>query len=102
MTGTDIDFGSGYSGHFIGWHPDRALNPQYDGVPDVERAMLLLTCPHGEGGVPLGHPGHAVYGESNSHVWKVESWEPLTHSPSIHRLDCGSHGFIRNGQWQAA
>jgi uncharacterized protein DUF6527 len=33
--------------------------------------------------------------------WTVESWDPLTISPSI-LCDCGNHGFIRNGRWVPA
>jgi len=35
-------------------------------------------------------------------VWQVESWEPLTISPSVLCLICGDHGFIRNGSWVPA
>lgn len=34
--------------------------------------------------------------------WTVESWEPLTLSPSLLCRTCGDHGFIRNGQWVPA
>lgn len=34
--------------------------------------------------------------------WTVESWEPLTISPSILRKECGLHGWIREGRWVAA
>ena len=33
--------------------------------------------------------------------WTVESWEPLTLSPSL-LCHCGDHGFIRDGQWVVA
>lgn len=33
--------------------------------------------------------------------WTVESWEPLTISPSI-LCSCGWHGFIRGGRWVPA
>lgn len=33
--------------------------------------------------------------------WTVESWEPLTLSPSI-LCSCGNHGFIRDGRWVPA
>lgn len=40
-------------------------------------------------------------------VWEVQSWNPLTLSPSIlcngKHDDCGgTHGWIRDGVWQAA
>jgi len=35
-------------------------------------------------------------------VWKVESMNPLTLSPSILCRTCGNHGFIREGKWVPA
>lgn len=32
--------------------------------------------------------------------WQVESWDPLTLSPSLLCRICGNHGFIRNGRWE--
>ena len=36
--------------------------------------------------------------------WTVESWEPLTLSPSLRCLaeGCGDHGFIKQGKWVPA
>lgn len=98
--GDTMDFGSGYSGRWIGWHPDRDLNPQYKGIPDLERSVLLLMCPHGDGGVPVHPPKYNHVFRQDS--WTVESLEPLTLSPSILRLECGCHGFIREGKWVPA
>jgi hypothetical protein len=95
-----LDFGSGYTGRWVGWHPDRELNPQYAGIEDLECAVLLLTCPHGEGGVPTHPPEYADVFKQDA--WTVESWDPLTLSPSILRTECGCHGFIRNGGWVPA
>jgi len=33
--------------------------------------------------------------------WTVESWEPLTLSPSL-LCWCGDHGFVREGRWVPA
>lgn len=33
--------------------------------------------------------------------WTVESWDPLTISPSI-LCSCGHHGFVREGRWVPA
>lgn len=33
--------------------------------------------------------------------WQVESWEPLTVSPSL-LCNCGDHGFVRSGRWEPA
>jgi hypothetical protein len=93
-----IDFGSGFTGHWIGWHPERELNPQYEGIPDSDHALLMLTCPHGlQTGVSIMG---AMPGEREG--WTVESWEPLTLSPSILRNECGCHGYIREGKWVRA
>lgn len=35
----------------------------------------------------------------NRGKWTVESWEPLTISPSLLIQPCGFHGFIREGRW---
>lgn len=38
---------------------------------------------------------------SNVAKWMVETWEPLTVSPSL-LCSCGHHGFIRGGKWITA
>jgi hypothetical protein len=35
-------------------------------------------------------------------LWTVESWEPLTLSPSLLCRVCGNHGFVRSGIWVPA
>lgn len=32
--------------------------------------------------------------------WQVESWDPLTLSPSLLCRRCGNHGFLRSGCWE--
>lgn len=32
-------------------------------------------------------------------AWTVESWEPLTLSPSLLCTACSNHGWIRSGRW---
>jgi hypothetical protein len=34
--------------------------------------------------------------------WQVESWDPLTLSPSLLQRGCGDHGFIQGGKWVRA
>lgn len=34
--------------------------------------------------------------------WTIESWDPLTLSPSLLCRTCGNHGFIRRGVWVPA
>ncbi len=98
MSAKSIDLGSGFSFRYYSWAPDRDLNPQYHDVPDVEHAGIILTCPHGDGGVPFKVPGHRVFADG----WDVLTSEPLTLAPSILRTECGCHGFVRNGRWVGA
>lgn len=93
-----IDIGSEFSFTYFGWNPDRELNPQFHDCPNIEKAGLLLKCPHGEGGIHFKIEGHRLFQEG----WTVESWEPLTLSPSILRRECGCHGYIREGKWVTA
>lgn len=39
---------------------------------------------------------------SSGPKWRVESWDPLTLSPSLLCRICGNHGFIREGKWVPA
>lgn len=41
----------------------------------------------------------------NAHIspddkWQVESWDPITLSPSLQCGACPQHGFLRNGRWE--
>jgi hypothetical protein len=74
----DLDFGNGFTGHWVGWRPDRELNPQYKDIPDTPEMRQV---------------------NPNATFWQVESWEPLTLSPSILNNNCGCHGYIREGKW---
>lgn len=86
---------------YVSWKPDRRLNPQYDGIPDVERYGAIVHCPCAKttDGFVLFDSDVARKLEPGRPMWKVHSFEPLTLSPSIHRTDCGCHGFIREGRW---
>lgn len=101
----DIDLGGGFVGTFFGWHPDRALNPQWAGRPDVERAGLLIEHPRPDGAAAchaaVNFPSMAGLVPEKA-IWQIESWEPLTLSPSVLCLRCGAHGFVRNGRWVRA
>ena len=35
-------------------------------------------------------------------MWTVQSWNPLTLTPSLVCQDCGDHGFVREGKWVPA
>lgn len=103
----DIALGHDHFYHFTSWAPDRELNPQYDGIPDVERFGLIIIHPSKSN--PAGPPcvgGITFDGEVQRRLnmpdralWQVESWEPLTISPSL-LCFCGDHGWIRNGRWE--
>lgn len=118
----NIDIGHGVTIHKIGWKPDRELNPQYDGIPDIEWAGIIIDHPFGPG--PTNERYRGLYntnrelgrcsgyvsfdGETmrrispNSQMWTVESFDPLTISPSVLCCACGHHGFIRQGLWVPA
>lgn len=108
----DMDLGHGITGRFIGWSPDRELNPQYDGIPDDERAGLVIWHVHEDGNdcegmVTLDTPVHRQLVARGSipaerPTWQVVSWEPLHLEPSILRRECGLHGWIRDGRWLPA
>lgn len=111
MSTAPIDLGHGHSLEFYGWHPDRELNPQYDGIEDVDRFSAAIEHPAGpKGGVRADGTcvGQVTFDSPTSQKisphapkWTVESWEPLTISPSV-LCACGDHGFIRDGQWMPA
>lgn len=101
----DLDLGDNHKLRYTCWKPDRNLNPQYEHLPDVEKfgATIYHLKPDGspclgavifnsqvQAAIMPGRPG-----------WHVESWEPLTLSPSI-LCSCGDHGFIRQGKWTKA
>lgn len=94
------DLGDGYSLRFYSWKPERELNPQYDGIPDLDVAGAIMRCKHGNEG-SINFDRGDVYKEILSGpYWTVESWEPLTLSPSIDSGCC--HGYIREGRWVTA
>lgn len=104
MSNDTLDLGSGYSLRWLAWSPERDIEAnrvRYEGVEDVERYGAIIVCPHTEGAITFASDTQrAIAPERNA--WTVESWEPLTLSPSILRRECGCHGFIRDGQWVAA
>jgi hypothetical protein len=101
---TDIGHGVAYV--FTAWAPDRELNPQHDGVPDVDRFGLLYrhAAPDGSecGGSVTFDSETARKIAPKTPKWTVESWEPLTLSPSLLCNGCGHHGWIKNGRWVEA
>ena len=101
----DLDLGDGHWLTFTCWAPDRKLNPQYDNIPDVGKwgAIIRHTKPDGTscmGCITFDGPVQQRLAASNPR-WIVESWAPLSISPSL-LCDCGDHGFIRNDKWVKA
>lgn len=111
LTGASHDLGMGFSYTYFSWDPDRALNPQYGGIPSVERAGIILWH-SGEvvGAVWFDLPEvRAIPGEKK--MWLVVSFDPLHLEPSIQtykiearkngQLVPEHHGFIRRGRWES-
>ena len=51
------------------------------------------------GGIRFDVPWQREHGQKV--LWQVQSWDPLTCSPSL-LCHCGDHGFIRDGKWVRA
>lgn len=104
---TEEDIGHGVSIDYVSWCPDRELNPQYDGTPDIARYGLLITHPTPDGSdmcvgfVTFDRPATRMI-TPDTPMWTVESESPLTLSPSVLCRLCGHHGFIREGRWVPA
>jgi hypothetical protein len=105
VTSSPADIGDDHFLSFFGWCPDRELNPQYDGIPDVPKAGATIDHrkPDGSlctGAITFDTPStRQVFPEAA--LWQVEAWEPLTISPSV-LCSCGDHGYIRGGRWVPA
>lgn len=102
----NLDLGHDHRAVFLGWAPDRELNPQYEGIPDEPRYALLIhhKDPAGaecSGMVTFAGDVQRRVEPDRPNVWTVQSWDPLTISPSV-LCSCGDHGFIRNGRWEPA
>lgn len=100
----DMDLGHEHYARKFGWHPDRELNPQYEGIPDQDFAGLIVRHPK------LNAPGEFCTSGINIQtmkgvlppehpVWDLISEDPLHVEPSLLCRLCGDHGFIRNGLW---
>jgi len=106
-----LDLGHEHWLRFSAWAPDRAIREnaeRYQNTPDIARAGATILHPSkGADGTLVGGdcigsvlfdvPGSPLQGPK----WAVESWEPLTLSPSV-ACSCGDHGFIRDGRWVPA
>lgn len=73
---------------------------------DPNAALIRHWQTFGEGMRPEAHIELITFSEemrvetdSTPAQWTVESWEPLSISPSLECTYCGDHGFIRAGRW---
>lgn len=103
---TDLDLGSGHRLSYAEFDPDLELNPQYrdiaDQLPARTSAIITHDLPGGgecSGAITFDVP--VARAHLTGPYWTVESWEPLTLSPSL-LCHCGNHGFIRDGRWVSA
>lgn len=110
------DIGNGVRIRYLGWHPDRELNPQYVGVPDIDKYGIIVSHLHQDGSVCEGFVTFntqqsrtlnnisAKAGHARRPLWEVHSWDPLHIEPSVSvkggpdGAEC-LHGFIREGRW---
>jgi hypothetical protein len=104
MSAEPLDLGHGHTASFTCWAPDRELNPQFAGLPDVDPWGVIVDHSRPDGTPCIG--GAATFDgpvvrqtDPNRQLWTVESLDPLTISPSLLCGSCGDHGFIRDGRW---
>jgi hypothetical protein len=112
MSGTELDLGHGHTLTFLAWAPDDLpANRERYGypLPSVPRAGAVVTHPARNGNGECISAIHFDLPElprsddsAGRSRWTVESWEPLTLSPSLLCRVCGDHGFIRQGKWEPA
>lgn len=104
----DLDLGDG---HYLSFSYGGI--PKEDGVhrhddPITDRPVGGIIYHHRDanprgycsGGITFDVPYNAKLDASRP-KWQVQTWEPLTCSPSF-LCHCGDHGFIREGKWVRA
>jgi hypothetical protein len=116
MASIEIDIGHDHYVRYFGWYPDDLPgNRERYGVPlpRVAKAGIFIrhrgknpdypyVDKHGwcKGAVHFDIPEMYLM-QDKGPWWTVESWDPLTLSPSI-LCGCGDHGFIKEGRWVPA
>lgn len=106
-----IDLGHEHYLTYVRWAPDDlpANRERYGTpLPRIEKAGATIYHPNLKmpgteciSGIHFDVPEmRAAFGERA--VWQVQSWDPLTISPSLLCTVCGDHGFIRGGKWDPA
>lgn len=109
LNGAGLGLGHDHWIRFADWEPDLDLNPQYAHLVDQLPARVsgivrhelpgVSGGPYCEGAITLDTPiARELF---RGPFWQVESWDPLTLSPSL-LCHCGDHGFIKQGRWVPA
>lgn len=85
---------------------DLGNDTKYSKVVDKDKKWIGINewhlNPNGElcgGWVPFDVKSDYI-NPNNPTKWTVESYEPLTLSPSLQCTTCGHHGHIRNNRWE--
>lgn len=111
MSNKKIALGHDHYIRYYCWKPDdlpenRALYGTP--LPDAEKAGVIVFHPHKKipgkeciAGITFDIPETQRLKDPGAR-WQVQSWDPLTLSPSLLCLECGDHGFIQNGKWVPA
>ena len=89
-----LDLGSGVQIEWMAW----ADHEQVGFIETHDRPDGSDRC---SGSVLFDLPGVAEAFPDRP-LWRVESWEPLTLSPSVQCRTCGHHGHVREGIWVPA
>lgn len=96
----DIDIGNGFSYRFFSESNVEGSTGLIITGPAVPQCKYPSFQPHGLCGGGLHFSNSLSAQKSGRPMWKVESWEPLTISPSIKCACNGQHGHIRNGRYE--
>lgn len=101
-----IDLGHDHWARFMG-HGGEGVTKNGQPVPWTEKYGLSVIhrCTKTKSGWDGGFVAFDIPENTEGDArpkWKVESWAPLTLSPSLLQRGCGDHGFIRGGQWVPA
>lgn len=88
-------------------YPDKGWLHYQDGVNDLVIIGIMENHRTADGFVCGGYasfvrPPRPSEHEATNPLWKVQSIEPLTITPSLQCRSCANHGFITEGQWVSA
>jgi len=118
----DLDLGHDHYLKFTHWAPDDLPSnhkwlgiPEGESLPVVDRWGAMIRHGECESGIQFDgewqrkvHELSVAAAQKMGHelsryiAWTIESWEPLTISPSLLCLRCQDHGHIKNGRWVPA